>query len=198
MKVVCFDLGGVLVRITLNVAEAGRRAGVLGLPDISFGEMECLLDYQSGRMDTNEYVSVLAHALERTTDEAVAVHNHVLIEPYPGTLELIQSLNGQLKTACLSNTNGLHWQEMLGSERFLNVRALELPVASHVLGLEKPHAEIFEAFEQLAGARGKDIVFFDDSVVNVEAATAFGWVAHWIDPSGDPAAQMRELLPNLC
>ena len=194
MKVVCFDLGGVLVRITLNVAEAGHRAGVLALPDVSFGEMDCLLDYQSGRMGTEEYVSVLAQALGKTLEEAAAVHNHVLIEPYPGTLELIQELNRGLKTACLSNTNDLHWREMLGSDRFPNVRELQLPVASHVLGLEKPHAEIFEAFEKLSEARGQDIVFFDASVANVQAATAFGWVAHWIDPTSNTAAQMREFL----
>lgn len=194
MKVVCFDLGGVLVRITLNVADAGLRAGILGLPDISFGEMDCLSDYQSGRMRTDEYVSVLAHALGITAEEAIAVHNHVLIEPYPGTLELIQELNASSRTACLSNTNDLHWQEMLGSKRFPNVRELRLPVASHVLGLEKPNAEIFGAFEQLAEARGQDIVFFDDSVVNVDSANAFGWVAHWIDPKGDTAAQMAALL----
>ncbi len=194
MKVVCFDLGGVLVRITLNVAEAGLRAGVPGLPDVMFTDLACFLDYQAGRLGTEDYGVALSECLGVSVEEALAVHNHIPIEPFPGTLELIQDLNSSVITACLSNTNELHWREMLGSGRFPNVQALQVPVASHELGMEKPDPEIFEAFEQLVGVGGAEIVFFDDSYVNVAAAQSRGWQAHLIDATGDPSRQMRKML----
>jgi len=196
MKLVCFDLGGVLVRITLRVPEAAARAGLehLDVPNVGFGDLACVLDYQAGRIDTTSYLRQLAEVLHGTEGEALAVHNHIPIEPYPGTLELVRSL--KVRTACLSNTNGLHWNEMLHSGRFPNVEALQLKVASHVLSLEKPDPAIFARFEELAGVGGDDILLFDDGPLNVAAARLVGWQSELIDPAGDTAAQMRKHLES--
>jgi FMN phosphatase YigB (HAD superfamily) len=46
------------------------------------------------------------------------------------------------------------------------------------------------------GFSGSELVFFDDTPVNVSAAIELGWQAFVIDPFGDPVQQMRELLSN--
>ena len=201
MKVVCFDLGGVLVRITLNVAEAARRSGVRhfsAAPGLSFQDLPFFLQFQAGILNEAAYLQELAKFGESTIEEAKSVHYHILIEPFEGTLELIQDLRSRgVRTACLSNTNALHWQEMLHSGRFPNVASLNAHVASNELKLEKPDQHFYRAFESLLLVEPEGITFFDDGPANVEAARACGWHAEQIDPEADPTTQMRHHLRHL-
>lgn len=206
MKVVCFDLGGVLVRITLDMARAAADAGV-GIDHSnpgSFLDFAPFLDFQAGRLASEPYAIELAKWLGCAPSESLMVHNHILLDSYPGTHELVCGV-GQLGmlTACLSNTNEPHWIEMRQTDRFPNVRDLALGVASHEVRLEKPHAEIYERFRTLASERLGDevdpaeILFFDDTLPNVRAAQSLGWNAVHIDPTGDTAAQMLSSLAEL-
>lgn len=202
MKLVVFDLGGVLVRITLNVREAAALAGVsvnpkpgiesfVHLPPIFF-------QYQKGEGTREQYFSEMAECFGCSAEEAFLVHHAILVEPYDGTLELIRTIHGAgMHTAILSNTNAVHWEEMANSARWPNFAAIEMPLGSHELRLEKPSAEAFQAVMDLASERfgmeleRSDVIFFDDSVGNVEGAKAFGWNSHLVDHTGDTAAQMR-------
>lgn len=198
MRLVCFDLGGVLVRITLNVAEAARRSGVRrfsAAPELSFADLPFFLQFQAGILDERAYLAEFSKFGGSSVEEAKSVHNHILIEPYPGTLELIRDLRAEgLQTACLSNTNALHWQEMLYSGRFPNVAGLDVHLASHERKLEKPDPRFYREMEMLTGVEAAEVVFFDDGLANVQAARACGWYAEHIDPEGDPAKQMRAYL----
>ena len=53
---------------------------------------------------------------------------------------------------------------------------------------------MFEAFERKSGFSGSEIVYFDDTMKNVEAARARGWQAHYVDPSDGPSSQVRRTL----
>lgn len=191
---VCFDLGGVLVRITLDMAEAAARAGVaiVGSPG-KFMDYPPFIEFQAGRLSEDAYLIGLGEMLGCTAADALAVHNHILVEPYPGTLELIEALEANgVVCGCLSNTNAPHWQEMREGSRFPNVSRLSVAVASHEHQMEKPNAAIFERFRELAGWPHPDeIAFFDDTRANVDAARALGWRAWSIDPAEDTAEQMQ-------
>jgi len=72
-------------------------------------------------------------------------------------------------------------------------RALIPPrLASHELGAVKPDEEIHRKAERLLEAAPAEILFFDDTEENIDAARAFGWNAELIDHAGDPAAQAAE------
>lgn len=195
IRVVCFDLGGVLVRITLDIAEAATRAGVVisGSPGM-FMDYPPFIEFQAGRLPEPDYLSGLGSILGCSAEEALAVHNHILVEPYDGTLELIRSLEGDgVVCGCLSNTNAPHWREMRDGARFPNVSRLSVAVASHEHRMEKPDTEIFERFRELADwPDPAEIAFFDDTPLNVEAARRLGWQAWLIDPTGNPAEQLWE------
>jgi FMN phosphatase YigB (HAD superfamily) len=62
------------------------------------------------------------------------------------------------------------------------------------MGLVKPDAEIYRAFERATGAAPGDVVFFDDLAENVDAARACGWDAVLVDHGGDTAAQVLAAL----
>lgn len=203
IRLVCFDVGGVLIRITQLWHEAAAYAGVAIRPD--FDPSLLLTDaptfdpYQTGELDDDAYLASLAEYLGAgSAEEALAVHNHILIEPYPGIEALILELNqAGLATACLSNTNEPHWIEMNSSGRFPANEALWLRMASHEVRIQKPDPAIFRLFEQASGFHGDEIAFFDDTAPNVAVAKELGWHAFQVDPKGDTAAQMRGNLNNL-
>jgi HAD superfamily hydrolase (TIGR01509 family) len=191
-------LGGVLARIRRTWQECAAAAGVdTGLPQEQPFELTDfpLFDaFQLGAVPTNEYLRDLAGYLFVDEAQAKAVHNAILDSPYEGTRELVGDLK-QLghATACLSNTNALHW-EILNSEAFPAIHALDYKVVSHSVRLLKPEAAVFRLFDLDTQVTPEYVVFFDDHEGNVLAARRHGWNAIFVDHESDPAAQMRAAL----
>lgn len=212
IKVVCFDLGGVIVRIARSWAEACAAAGVelrspetFAAPDMQSGRRELSDGYQLGHLDCQSYFRLIADSSNGLyhPSEVEAVHRAWVFDAYPGVDELIDRLNteSQVHTACLSNTNHSHWQDLLRTEASKPlvpaIHKLGTRLVSHELGAVKPDPEIYRLAEQRLGAEGREIVFFDDLAENVEAAKSRGWIAHRIDHSQDTAPQMTDHLRAL-
>ena len=126
------------------------------------------------------------------------VHNGILRGEYAGATELVQDIHARgWQSACLSNTNAIHWEVLTDPAYFPAVAALNHKLASHLLNLEKPSPAIYRHFEEATASDPTEIVFFDDLPANVEAARACGWSAHLIDHDGDTVAQMRAALGNM-
>ncbi len=209
--VVCFDLGGVLIRICESWAEACHAAG-LPAPDASSNpgaaerhrSLTALLD--TGRISYDDWAAAVSKAYGGlyTPDEAKRAHDAISQEEQAGALELVDALNAAgVATACLSNTNDAHWVRLVhrdasgprkGSPEYPGVARLNRHFASHVLGVAKPDPAIYAEFERLAGVRGDRVLFFDDRAENVDAALTMRWRAHRIDPARDPIAQVRDHL----
>lgn len=210
-RVVCFDLGGVIVRICRSFAEAAERAelplrgaGWLESEAAVLARRRIVFEYQRGALATADYFAELVPALggHYTQGELARIHDAWLIDEYVGALELVEELVRlpDVVAACLSNTNERHWELLApasGPAHYPAVLALEHRFASHLLGLNKPEVGIFSEFQQQIGARASDIVFFDDTRENVEAARLQGWDAHLVDPARDTVLQMREHLVAL-
>lgn len=54
-------------------------------------------------------------------------------------------------------------------------------VDSSVVGAAKPEAKMYETAEKMAGYQGPEILFVDDSRVNLTEAEKFGWHVLWFD-----------------
>lgn len=211
MRLICFDLGGVLVRICDTWAEARAAAGLAarGEPFDPAAEEErrrltALLDI--GRITVEEWAAALSQALDGayTPDELKRVHDAISQEEHAGALVLVDELDDAgVETACLSNTNRAHWTRLVhhdgaaplpGDPEYPSVARLKRHFASHLLALAKPDDAIYAALERLTDLRGDEILFFDDRIENVEAALRRNWRAHRIDPRGDTVALVREHL----
>lgn len=204
-KVICFDIGGVLVRICRSWAEACEQAGVaVHAREWLAGERAVAARslvmgaYQNGDLSTAAYYEAMRGALERhyTLDEIESIHDAWLLEEYAGVRELVSELGALpgVTTACLSNTNERHWNVLApaqGPARFPSVMALGQRFASHLMRASKPDARIFLDFQRHIGAEPADILFFDDGAPNVLAARGQGWRAETIDPLGDTCRQLR-------
>ena len=150
--------------------------------------------YQMGQLDTAEYLRELASYLSVSDQDARRVHDAILREAYPGTEQLVRDLKAAgIATACLSNTNTLHW-EALNSDRYPAIRDLDFKVVSHTVRLLKPSPALLRLFDKDTQRMPRQIVFFDDHQGNIDAALEHGWNAIFVDHESDPASEMRQAL----
>ena len=108
--------------------------------------------------------------------------------PYPGALDLLDSLRDDYRLALLSNCNAVHWDRLTP---FLD--RVDSAFSSHLIGLVKPDAAIFHYVADALGVSPDEIVFFDDSPANVDAARAVGIAAHLVRGVEEVERAVREL-----
>jgi putative hydrolase of the HAD superfamily len=211
IELVCFDLGGVLVR-TCTVWSDLCRVARLEVRGASATEAADRLRrelsdaHQLGNMSTTEWIAAMVRGLDGlyTAEEITALHDAVLVEEFPGVHALIGELHAAgIATACLSNTNEPHWHKLVhhdgekplsGEPRYPAIHGLGAHHASHLMRLAKPSPAIYRAFEEAVGKRGSAILFFDDLAENVDGARRVGWRAERIDPARPTDEQMRRHL----
>ncbi len=206
VRLVCFDLGGVIIRICHTWAEGCAAAGLpdrlTGQPSGVRREMERWNGiYELGGLSAGEFFRGCSESIGGlySPEELRRIHVAWLLGEYPGMEQLVEELrNGtRVSTGCLSNTNELHWGMMESSlppPEFRAFRRLEHRHASHLLKLVKPALEVFRGFEDHTGFGAREILFFDDKYENVRAARDAGWNAECVRSNGDPARQIRASL----
>ncbi len=184
---ILFDLGGVLVeftgiepliklsRNTLN-PESARRFWL---------ESPWVIKLETGRCSVEELADGLIHELKLslTIDEFIREFVSWEIGPYPGALELLDSLNTHHKLACLTNNNEVHWRALNDMcqirQKFFRC------YVSHIMGVMKPEKRAFEYV--LA-----DMGFFDDNPENVNAARSMDINAFRVNGVKDVIEVLRD------
>ena len=200
VKLVCFDLGGVLVRIARGWHDAWERAGIdlpLASEQAWANHHELMIRFETGELDEASYLreapGVVGNGIAAET--IVKVFDAWLLGMYPGAASLIDELNAcGLKTACLSNTNARHWDTLARLSEYDPLRRLHYRLASHELRVMKPNERAYRLAEAATGFWGQQVLFLDDKTENVEAARAAGWKAEIVDRADDAVPQIREYL----
>jgi putative hydrolase of the HAD superfamily len=199
IRIVCFDLGGVLVRLPKTWVDVCRAAGFEIRGDAASDRAEdariqTMAPYVLGRISHAEWAARTSRALGGlySPEELSRIHDGWLLDEYAGVSAVIDELHQRgIATACLSNTNEAHWTRL---EKYPGVASLGSRYASHLLGCGKPDEAIYRAFERGTGSPSASVLFFDDIAMNVDAARAFGWNAERIDASTETAGQIRRHL----
>lgn len=190
IDVLLFDLGGVVVPwvgIDAIADQVGHSPAVIR---DRFESSDILHGHQIGTVDDETFLAELKTQFDLKADIAqLAVDwNSWVHPPFPGVIEAIQSLQGRYRTACLSNTNALHWSHL---HQLFDVQAVFEPaLASHDMQLAKPDPEIFKATVERIGVPASHILFFDDTMDNVRMARQMGLQA-------EPVESGRGVLPVL-
>ena len=175
---IIFDLGGVLIEVNFNrIYHAFEN--ILQIPA---GSLESQMKFDvavwkhlySRHCEPEDIRKLLGKWLPRpmTDAEIRQAVNAELGEEIHTTVEVLEKLSRTHRTACLSNTNSIHWNEMLQRCKF--PQFLHEKLASQELGLCKPDAEIYERTLEVLKTTGNKCLFFDDRVENVEGARKVG------------------------
>lgn len=207
IRMVIFDLGGVMVKLAGSWEKACRIAGVepnekmIPLSQFYHQLMAPHVHaHEVGAIDGCQFDRELAAALAISVEQAHALHMAVIVEPYQGIEPVISALRAAgVATACLSNTNADHWALMTGkgNAASLPLDQLDHHFASHLMKMRKPNDEIYAQVERDTGLAPASILFFDDTPANVEAARRRGWISIRIDPEADPMTQITAHLKRL-
>jgi len=184
IKNLLFDFGGVIMNINyrLTINEFNR----LGYP--AFEEMYAQYTasplfekLETGNVSEDTFYS----AMQAMAPQPVSVQtirdawNAMLIGFNKETITFLETLRPHYRMFLLSNTNIIHkraFDEML--MRTHGIPAIDVffekAYYSHLIGLRKPHPEVFEFVLKDAAIDPAETLFIEDSINNLAAAEKFG------------------------
>lgn len=179
-KVLLFDLGGVLVdsaglRELPAMLTFPMRAEDLRRKWVTSPAVE---RFETGRCSPDEFAAAFIEewGLRLDSGAFIAQFASWVSAPFSGTAELLSALQSKYTLACLSNTNAVHWETLLGMDGLRPV--LERPFLSHRLGAMKPSQAVYAHVVRELRCQPGEIAFFDDGPENVEGASMAGLSAH--------------------
>lgn len=189
IRVLLFDVGGVLVQLTGIEIMRGWLGNSVTADELWLRWLRSMSvrEFETGRIDASEF------AVGVTVEFGLAVEPQQFLESfihwqtglYPGALEMLARIPNSYQRAILSNSNALHWPRVLSDMQLGAV--FDNHFVSHLTGRIKPDAEAFEQVVDSFGCRPTQVLFLDDNLLNVEAAQKMGM--HAIRVRGPTEAQ---------
>ena len=175
-KVILFDLGGVLVRLTGVGTMQEWTPGNLSERDLweKWILSDAVRAFEGGRIGPDEFSeSVVAEFdLTVTPDVFREAFDTWIDGLFDGVEDMLNELRPRFRLATMSNTNAIHWPKLSGDMRLGELVDTHFP--SHQTGLLKPDPDAFENVIQMLGVQASEILFFDDNQLNVDAARTSG------------------------
>lgn len=178
-ELLLFDLGGVLVEFSgfrnlspllrVPLSESEIRQQWIGCPVVRAFEV--------GHLTPQQFAErfVAAWNLAVTPVDFLQDFRAWTRGFLPGARELLTTLRGRYRLACLSNSNAVHWER---NSRDLEIFShFEAALSSHLLGRHKPDPMIYQRALAALHVAPHDVFFFDDVAANVEAARETGITA---------------------
>lgn len=178
---VVFDLGGVILDLAGLKAFLERHQLDLATFFAKALGSGAHADFERGALETDAYVDAfLAEAgVELDRADFLAEFAEWPGNLIPGAAGLVADVRAAgVTTATLSNTNVIHWTAPFSESTVLPMFDRHFP--SYQLGLAKPDEAIFRRVVDELGVEAGRVVFFDDNLVNAEAASAVGLQGHHV------------------
>lgn len=193
-----FDFGGVLVeidfeRVCARWAELASRP--LDEVKARFSHGEAYRRHERGEIGIAAYCDAVRRELGIGLDDAQLVEGwqRVFLDEIEPTVGLLRALQGRVPMYLFSNTNLTHYEHF--RRRYAAALApLDRLFASHEIGSRKPERAAFEHVAREIGAPLERILFFDDTVANVEAARRLGMPSVLVRGPEDVHAAVRPWL----
>ena len=178
-KLLLFDLGGVIVPWV--GFEALSESTGLSREDIAakFEQSDVFSAYECGRVEDDVFLKELKAVFDLESDDLASLWNSWVLPPFPGVIDALRNLKLEFTTACLSNTNALHWAHL--NKMFNTDAVFHHAFASHLIQSAKPDAQSYNIVLETIGVDAQDVWFFEDTTVNVKAARTLGMTVHQID-----------------
>jgi HAD superfamily hydrolase (TIGR01509 family) len=176
-----FDLGGVLIDVDFNRAFASWSAasGIdAALLQSRFQVDQTYHRHERAEISGKQYFAALRESLGINLDDAQfeSGWNAILGAEIVSTTRFLPELLQQRPLYLFSNSNRTHhvcWEREYAG---MLANFAEVFVSSEI-GLRKPDAEAFLHVASAAGLDPQRILFFDDTMENIEGAKAVGMMA---------------------
>ena len=193
---VLFDIDGVLATAT-NSADEILRENNLTLSDFfeNWSNSDTVASFEAGKIDALEFAKKRQQELALPIEPEVIINiltarKSVLFDGAEALLTGLASRN--INMACLSNTNILHWNSIIGKEVFHRFFCKEY--LSYELGLTKPSPDIYHYVLNDLQCEANKLLYFDDSKKNIDAAIKIGISAVLVKDFNDLAEKLKNII----
>lgn len=195
MKVLLFDLGGVVINWT-GLQEMQKLLGFQhSLDEVRLKMMTnpMLMKFEIGSCSAEEFARSFIKDFDLPFEEQqfLDVFAGWAGQPYQGVFNRLQELRQDYTLACLSNTNRVHWDFLIHNVGIMDV--FDHCFASHLLQKAKPEPEIYHTVLQALNTAAADVCFFDDRPENVEAACGAGMKGCHVDASAGVLSHLDQI-----
>lgn len=190
-----FDVGNVLIGVDFGLAAKswGEATGVSPALLLSrFVLGPAYEAHERGEMDWSSYGEAICEALhlDLSREALLTGWNAIFTGPMPGIETLLKELPTTLPRYAFSNTNAVHQDYFMTHWAHL-FDGFQAVFCSHEMGMRKPEAGSFTHVVTTIGVPARAVVFFDDSVTNVDAARRAGWSAYRSTSTGELRAGLQ-------
>jgi len=195
IRVLLFDVGGVLVQLTGVEMMLGWLSNRVSADEMwrMWLQSPSVRKFETGQIDADEFsVGVIC-------EFGLAVEPQRFLQSfvewptglYPGTLEMLARIPRSYRRAVLSNSNALHWPRVMIDMQL--GPAFDIHFVSHLTGRIKPDADAFEHAVDSLDCAPRDVLFLDDNLLNTEAAKSIGMHAVRVRGLAEAQAVLTEL-----
>ena len=193
-----WDFGGVIIEIDFDRVFA-RWAQLSGLPfahvKANFRHDRAYEDHERGFLDTRGFYDAVRRDVGLALDDAQMRDGwmRVLGEEIPATVANVARVGDRIPQFLFSNTNTEH-HRVWGPKHAKALAPMRRQFISSEMGVRKPDAEAFEKVSMDLGIPLDRILFFDDTLHNVEGARAVGMQAVQVRSPEDVERVLRPWL----
>lgn len=198
VKVIFFDLGGVLVDVHLDRFLTGLAARLRCSEEtvrLRLEELKPLfLAFDRGELESGEFYRHCTDHLGLDVDFAgfSALYTGIF-DLKSDTLALAMALSHHFRLSIISNTDPMHYGFIM--DRYPLLRQFENPVTSFAARALKPEPEIFHYALAAMGVSPSETLLIDDLPQNVAGAVAAGMQAIWFEDTASLQRQLQQQFP---
>lgn len=187
IKLVLFDLGGVLVELGDELFPQSWFPDKNAFKLKDWFLSDAATKFETGQISSNDFVQELKQTLllSASEDEIYDAFERWPKGFYAMTDILLERLKESYEVAVLSNTNEIHASIIM--QKFGLENRVDNVFFSHLIGHAKPSEKAFEHVLSAVGSKPSEIIFFDDINANVQAARMLGMRAHQVSSPSDVA-----------
>ncbi len=193
IKNIIFDYGNVIFRIDFRRAQ--QSFVELGIKNVEeffshSGHHPIFNEFEKGQISPAEFrdgIRKLANHPSLSDTEIDDAWNSLLIGVPAGNHEVLLAAKSKYRTFLLSNNNQIHYEwimEYLNRVHGLasNEVFFEKDYYSHLMGMRKPDANIFEYVIEKHDLKVSETLFIDDSPQHLRTGAMLGLSTHLLTP----------------
>ena len=186
IKNIVLDYGNVIFMIDFaKLKVAFNQLGIANVDEVfgHHGQSPLFDDFDKGKIDATQFrdgIREITNNSALTDTQIDAAWNSLLIGVPEGHHELLLQLKDKYRTFLLSNNNTIHYTYCMNVIREKygvadNAGFFEKTYYSHLVGMRKPDAEIFELVMKEQQLNPGETLFIDDSPQHLATAKQLGW-----------------------
>lgn len=179
ISAVLFDIGGVLIELDGLPSLARLLNSQKSHDEIYKNWMSSpsVIAHETGKLSADEFAVEVVKDLQINLSPDAFMQNFAtwIVGTFPTTFDLLDAIPSHIPLAALSNTSAAHWIHV---EATGLTEKLDHLFLSHQIGHLKPNHHAFQAAIDGLQLPAEEVIFFDDNIDNVHAASAFGLKAH--------------------